>query len=938
MNSKSKKAMIGGASLIAVMSALAPIAVHAQEATEEAAAIDEVVVTGSRIRNGFQTPTPVTTSTTDDLKAAAPGNLADGLNQLPVFNGSTKTSQATGGGLAGGTLGQNILNLRGLGGNRALILLDGRRMVATNETGSVDINVLPQNLVSRVDVVTGGASAAYGSDAVAGVVNFILDTRFEGIKGEINGGISRYKDSKSFMANIAVGHQFLGGALRVIGSAEFQRQGGVGITDKSGRAWWDDASGQIPNPTSGGTPAVFVVPSLKAALGSNGGLISSGPLRGTQFLAGGVSAPFQYGTVVGSTYMSGGDANAGNPGNSLSPDQKRSTAFAHAEYDLTPDTMIFVDGLYSRAHVQNQASLNFGTGAAAQLNIFRDNAYLPADILARMVTANVQSIPLGRYYLEFGPVRNESLVYTRRASIGLKGTVLGNWAWDMSASRGQSEQKVAKNNLPHLRRYFAASDAVRNAAGQIVCRSTLSGFDPGCVPMNPFGVGSVSKEAAAYILGDSFKELKLDQTVLVANVSGDLGDTLQLGAGPISVATGVEYRKEEANQTTDKQSQEVVSLAGLRTGVAPTSINNRLGPFQFYNPQPYAGSYNIKEAYVEVGVPVLKDRAFAKALDVSLAARRADYSQSGGVTTWKYGGNWAVNDDVRLRYTKSRDIRGPNVLELFNSQTQTNQTIIYKGQTTQNVNLTSGNPNLTPERATTETYGVVYRPSWFPGFQASLDRYKISIRDSIGNFSAQQTADQCALGNATACSQIDVQSNGTLIIRLRPLNLSLEEIAGYDFEAAYTHPLLAGNISLRALVSNIDSSFRTSPGVGTVVSLGGPNTPKWRGTFSANYSQGPFSVVLTERFIGKAKIDPTKVEGIDTNDNSLPVIAYTNLTAKYKFEALGKEQEVFAAISNLFDQDPPVSGGNPTSYNTPANNAYDQMGRYFTVGVRMTLQ
>jgi iron complex outermembrane receptor protein len=457
--------------------------------------------------------------------------------------------------------------------------------------------------------------------------------------------------------------------------------------------------------------------------------------------------------------------------------------------------------------------------------------------------------------------------------------------------------------------------------------------------MNPFGLGSVSQAAADYVTGDSVKELELNQTVAVANISGDLGDTLQFGAGPISIATGVEYRKETAFQTADAQSQEVVSLAGLRTGVAPTSINGRLGPFQFYNPQPYKGSYDIKEAYIEAGVPVLKEVTLIKALDVTLAARRADYSQSGGVTSWKYGFNWSVNDDLRLRFTKSRDIRGPNSVELFNSQTQTNQTILYKGVTTQNVNLTSGNPNLLPERATTETYGVVYRPSWLQGLQVSLDRYKISINGAIGNFSAQQTADQCQVGNQAACAQIAVQTNGTLIIRLQPLNLSVEEIAGYDFEAAYNRPLLAGNLALRGLLSHTTDSFRSSPGVGTVVSLGGPNTPKWRGTFSAQYSQGPFSIQVSERFIGKAKIDATREEGTYTLDNSLPVVAYTNVNIKYKFDALGgREQEAFISISNLLNEEPPVSGGNPTSYNTPANNAYDSMGRYFTVGLRFSLQ
>lgn len=930
---KFKSDLVAGVSSLAALCLLgAPTLAAAQVVSD--AQVEEVVVTGSRIQTGFVTPTPVTTATTDDLKAAAPNNLADGLNQLPVFNGSGKTTQTTGGGL-GGTAGQNVLNLRNLGSNRVLTLLDGRRVVSTNDQGSTNLDILPQNLVSRVDVVTGGASAAYGSDAVAGVVNLILDTRFQGLKAEVQGGVSGHRDSTSFSTSLAWGEQFLGGRLRVIASGEFSRQEGVGILDKpSGRKWWDVAAGQLPNPITGATPTVLVVPNLKAALGSYGGLISSGPLRGTQFVAGGASAPFQYGFAP-ATYMSGGDALAGDPGNGLSPDQFRSNAFVYAEYDLSDDLMVFADALYSRSHVEIDGALNFGTGSAAQLTIFRDNAYLPADILARMIAANVQSIPIGRYYLEFGPTRNESLIYVRRGSFGAKGKLVGDWTWDASASIGESRQKLAKNNLPILRNMFAASDAVRNAQGQIVCRSTLTGFDPGCVPMNPFGLGSVTAAAADYILGDNWKELTLTQTVLVANVSGDLGERFQLGAGPISVAAGLEYRKEEANQIADALSQTVVTLTGLRAGVAPTSINGRLGPYQFFNVQPLKGQFDIKEAYTELGIPLLADKPFAKALDMTLAGRYADYSQSGGVTTWKFGFNYEINDDVRLRYTKSQDIRGPSILELFNSQSQANQAIVYKGVTTQNVNNTSGNPDLKPEKALTETYGIVYRPSWLPGFQTSLDRYKISITDAIGSLSAQQLADQCAAGNQLACSQFVVQSNGTLIFSLKPLNLSVEENSGYDFESAYAFPALGGSMNLRLLVSHITDAFRIAPGSPPVVSLGGPGTPEWRGTLSANYNREAWSLFVSERFIGESMIDPTREEGTYTNDNSLPLIAYTNLTVRYKFQALEGEHEAFLTISNLFDQEPPVSPGNPTSYNTPANNAYDPMGRYFTVGLRL---
>ena len=944
MISSHKAMLIGGGSLLAMAFALgAPAIAFAQAAAAvDTAQVEEVVVTGSRIQNGFQTPTPVTVATATALKDAAPGNLADGLNQLPVFNGSTKTTQTTGGGL-NGLAGQNLLNLRNLGANRVLVLLDGHRVVSTNDSSSTDIDVLPQNLVSRVDVVTGGASAAYGSDAVAGVVNFVLDTKFQGLKGEISGGQSSFRDSANFTSNAAWGHQFLDGKLRVIASGEYFRQAGVGL-DPSGRKWHDLAAGQIPNPVTGAKPLVLVVSDLKASLGSIGGLISSGPLKGTQFVGSGVSAPFQYGTIVGSTFMSGGDPLAGNPENGLFPDQKRSTLFSHVEYDLTNDITAFADALYGRSHAAIRGSNNFATGAATQLTIFQDNAFLPADIKARMIaSSNLQSIPLGRYFPEFGAVQNESLIYVTRGSAGLRGSLLGNWKWDGSYAYGETRQKLAKNNLPNLRNLFAASDAViapvgTPNAGKIVCRSTLTGFDAGCVPLNPFGIGTISKEMANYVLGDSYKELNLKQNVFAANLSGDLGDTLQLGAGPISVAAGAEYRKETANQTADAVSTQVVSLTGLKTGAAPTSINGRLGPFQFYNPQPLAGEYNIREVYTELGVPVLKDRPFVKSLDLSLAGRRAEYSLSGGVTTWKYGFNWQVNDDIRLRYTKSQDIRGPSILELFNSQTQTNQTIVYKGKTTQNVNLTSGNSSLTPEQGLTETYGIVYRPSWFPGFQASLDRYKIAITDAIGNLSAQQTADQCAAGNTTACLQIAEQTNGTLIIYLKPLNLSLEENSGYDFEAAYNRPLWGGNVQLRALVSHITDAYRIPPGSAPVVSLGAPGTPEWRGNFSAQLNKDAWSVFVSERFIGKSMIDASKVEGVDTNDNSLPVIAYTNLTFKYKFEAGGGNQEAFLSASNLLNQKPPVSGGNPTSYNTPANGAYDLMGRYVTVGIRWALQ
>lgn len=920
-------------------SALSASAAAAQDAVRNEAeqSLDEVVVTGSRITTGFQTPTPVTATAAEELKAIAPRNLADGLNQLPVFGGSLKTYQTTGGGLGSGDAGQNLLNLRNLDANRVLVLLDGRRVVATNNRGSVDINVLPQNLVSRVEVVTGGASAAYGSDAVAGVVNFVLDTKFEGFKGEVQGGISTYGDSPSFQANLAFGRQLLDGRMRFVASGEYAREDGVGILDEEERKWRRNAPGQLQNPVAGGIPSTIIVTHLKSALGSYGGLISSGPLRGTHFVDGGRSAVFQYARLVSGTYMGGGpsDPLAGYAGNGLSPDSRRGNVFAHVEYDVTPGVMLFADAMYARSTVRLEGAHNFGTGAAGQLTIFRDNAYLPADILARMVAANVQSVPLGRYYLEFGPVENESEMDVYRASAGLKGALAGSWKWDTSYAYGRTEQRLAKNNMPHLRQYFAASDAVRNAAGAIVCRSTLAGFDPGCVPMNPFGPGSVTAAAGDYILGNSYADLKLEQHVVAANLSGDLGESLQLGAGPIGVAVGAEYRKEKADQTSDAISQERISLTGLRTGVAPANLANRLGPYQFYNPQPFSGSYDIKEVYGELAVPVLRDLPFAQLLDLSLAARYADYSQSGGVTTWKYGFNYEVTDELRFRYTKSRDIRGPNVVELFNTQTQTTSNVVFQGATTQATFIQSGNPNLDPEEGTTETYGAVYRPSWLPGFQVSLDRYEIDIKGAIGTLSLQQTIDQCAAGNQLACTQFTV-TPGFITGRLQPLNLNAQKVAGYDFELVYNTPVDGGDLTLRALVNHTTEAVRLVTGGAPIESLRSPNNPRWSGLFSANYRKGPWSFILSERFIGKALNDPNMTDA-QLEANQLPAMAYTNVSVRYKFEMADGEYEAFATVSNLFDTSPPTSTKRPSSYNEAVNLAYDTLGRYFTVGLRVAL-
>lgn len=889
----------------------------------------EIVVTGSRIKTGFNTPTPVAVATGEQLRKAAPTNIADALNQLPIFNGSSKTVQGTNTN-AGGATGQNLLNLRGLSPKRSLVLLDGRRLPATNSGGSVDVNVIPQGLVERVDVVTGGASAAYGSDAVAGVINFVLNTRFEGLKGDVEGGISNYGDMPLGGANLSWGHSFADGRGHIIAGASYFHQDGVPINKKTGRSWFDDQSGLVTNPVKGGI-SYIIIPHIRSSIGTFGGLITSGPLKGTQFLSGGASAPFNYGTTTGAAFQSGGD---GAPSYiALSPDQTRYSGFAHAEFELNDHVTFFGEGLYSRSHTLDYSNYLQNVGAALQYTIFRDNAYLPADIAARMDASGVKSFTLGRFEGELPISVLNSKIDVYHGVAGVRGDMGGSWKWDLSYDYGRTDLRLSQDNLTRNRSLYASVDAVKDASGKIVCRSTSLGMDPNCVPRNILGPQPANDALNSYLIGNSVARLRLQEHVVSANVSGDLGDRLRLAA-PISVAAGLEYRYESANQQTDAVSSGISDLTGLRG--YPTPLQGKVGGWRTYNPQPFHGSYDIMESYLEVGVPVLADLPFAKSLDLNAAVRHSIYSQSGGVTTWKIGGVWEVVDGLRFRTTYSQDIRGPNVLELFNPGSQTLNNLTYKGVSTASQNIASGNPDLQPERARTFTVGGVVQPRFATGLQASLDYYHINVSDAIGSVSEQRILDLCAAGNASLCSLFQVTSAGTLIVHNKTLNLSKVRIAGLDGELSYRSDIAGGRFTVRLIGNHALTNDTTTPGSPVLEGLGSTNTPKWGGVLQATYDKDGWGMFAQERYISKSKIDPSRVEGVEIShaDNSVPAVLYTDLTLTRDLHVAGKKQQIFVTINNLFNKQPPLSPGQVTSFSFAASNAYDQVGRYFTTGVR----
>jgi outer membrane receptor protein involved in Fe transport len=906
----------------------------AAAAVEDEGGEEEVVVTGTRLKTGLETPTPSTVSNSEQLKAAAPTLVSEALNQLPAFKNSSRPST--------GTQSQNrdnsaaFLNLRALGTQRTLVLLDGKRFVPSATSGVPDVSLFPQQLVKRVEIVTGGASAAYGSDAVAGVVNFILDTKFEGTRITGSTGISTYGDGAFESGSLTYGTAFNDDRGHFVASAEVFHQDRIGWNtgrDELEAGWGIGPSGlAAPNPTRAAlAPYVFNIPA--------GGRIASGPLSGMQFLPGGVLAPYNFGTNREGTRQLGGDG-LFLPFD-LSAGVDRYTGFAHLSYDITENVTVYaqLSGAKSSANYDFQQPQVGIT--ATDYTIYSDNAFLPAAVRTALGVATptgpaanpVALFTLKRINVDSGYINSDSTSETFRFVGGVDWQLGGDWELNAYYQYGENNFKVRVTNDPMYRRRYAAADAVFSN-GQIVCRSTLLGLDPGCVPTNLFGDGSPSQASYDWINGTSERDLIVTESVasLAAN-----GTIFSLPAGDAHMAIGVEYRKETADQTTDAITSAPPNFTGVRG--APGSLNTGVaGGWHFNVAQPLTGEYSVTEGFLELDVPLLKDVSFAKSLSVNGAVRLIDYSTVGQVTTWKVGTSWEPTDGVRFRATRSRDIRAANMEELFTT-TVVNSIggLIYNGQTRSATGLRSGNPNLDPEIADTTTIGVVFKPDFLPGLGLSIDYYDIKIAGAIAQLLPQQTIDQCNAGSAVACANVRIDSSGQLQILLPTLNLNSINTSGVDFEATYNTEFDAGDsLSLRLLVNYVDELSTTVPGgvpVDRAGDIGLTGLPQWSGVFQATYRDGPWTLFAQERYIGGGKIDSTLTT---LAGNDLDPVWYSDVTLVYGFEAGGGDAEVFATINNIFNQKPRIAPSVPFGNYRPTNaSLYDTIGMFITVGVRL---
>ena len=872
--------------------------------------VGEIVVTGSRVnRIGFESPTPVTAITRQELELKAARNVSDLLVEVPALRGNQNSQRND------LPAGASNLDLRGLGSARTLLLVDGRRFASTSPGGGVDVNVLPAPLIKQLEIVTGGASAAYGSDAVSGVVNVSLDNQFKGLKGDVQYGFAEEGGYRERGASLTGGFGFAGDRGNVVLSGEIYRNSGE--SEQSSRDWGNQGWAVLTNPayvagSNNGQARLVIAPNARFSRMTDGGVITSaGPLQNMQFGPGGTLLPFNRGSYVGSVFMAGGDGGEFWSSGNLYPKVSRESAFGHVTFDFADDITGFVEGLYSHSEQFYDIVPSYNSG---DITIRRDNAFLPDAVAEIMDANNLTSFTMGRTNRDTGFLTTWGETRVRRFAAGLNGSMGGSWKWDMYGqySRNTSRQVDGNNRL--AQNWLNAIDSVIGPNGTPICRSTLTNPGNGCAPVNLFGPNTVTSDVMAYAFGDSWYEQTQKQLSFAANINGEPFSTW---AGPVSTAFGYEYRKEEVVGTSDPQSQQFLWRA--------------------VNPQPISGEITVNEVYAEAVVPLAKDLPWAKTLELNGAVRLTEYSTSGRVTTWKAGLNYSPTTALRFRGTISRDIRAANIFELFASRVTTFGTLVdpFRNQNLNIPQYSGGNPDLQPEIGTTYTAGVVFEPHFLSGFRVAVDVYDISIDGAITALSGQQTVDRCFAGQTDLCGGITRDESGTITSVFSPrFNAQQLKTQGMDIEAVYRTRLGGGTFSLRGLANYVKSLETITNGVsvdnaGTAVA----GVPHWRFNIEGVYRTGPVTFRTLVRYMGGGLFNPTYVEGVDIDDNTVPSRTYIDAAFSYRMD---EHVEVFGKVENLLDKDPPITTSSLISPQAASSVLYDVRGRYFSMGARVS--
>lgn len=950
------------------LAALAPAHAQSSAAGEEATSDEDqaIVVTGSRIASGFDRPTPVSVMGAERLEARGATNLGDALNELPAFR-ATNTPASTGLGAAGGYVGGRILDLRGLGAVRTLTLVDGKRFVPSTTQATVDTNMIPSVLLQRAEVVTGGASAVYGSDAVSGVVNLLIDKKFTGYK--VNGqiGFSQYGDNFTRQFGVAGGWD-IGSNFHLVLGGEYENAEGVEACPT--RDWC--ANGYINisrNPGVTSIPANNIISGVYPWTAPYNGIITppssayTGRLVPTMRAIDGIAfrpdgTPYRatQGTLANNLYQVGG-TNDGAGENIyfdfpiVSP-TKRWNAMGYATWEATPALTFELGVNFGHGEGRHRAVPYRNTAITIQAtNPFIPRSADPTLDIPTILAANgLTSFTLGKGFRDIGAgdlkVRNEMF-----RIVGSANYDIGNgWKADLYYQYGRNDFRSDITGGTITSRILKALDAVAGPGGQPVCRvnadASTTNDDPACVALNPFGSGQGSTFAAAkaYVKANAWQTNVTTEHVVAANVTGPL---VELPAGKLGIAVGGEYRSDQVSGDADALSKSLQFFTGNGSAIS--------------------GKIEVAEVYGEAEVPLLADMTAFQELSLNGAIRRTHYKRSSAlvasstvdVTTWKVGGVWAPIDAIRFRVTRSRDIRAPNVSELFGPVGSSSGILndpARGGQQTVVPITTGSNPNLRPEKADTFTVGVVLQPTGgvLGRFRASVDYYDIKIKDAISTLGQQNIVTRCSQGDALSCSLVTRDSQGVITnVRDTVQNVNQLIAKGFDFELSYRQPIGTDNaLNLTVLASHVKDLI-TVDAVGPVERAGQtglrggtpPGIPDWTVDATANLELGQLFAFSTHvrwinkgfynaAFIGAEQPGYAVTLANSSSTNAMPGRTYVDILGTVKVPVSDKAKlNVYFGIDNLFNIDPPNFPGANGSGN---NVLFNPVGRMYKAGIRAT--
>ena len=964
MLTKHKFSAVGAA--VAALSGLAFTSAQAQDT-------QRIEVTGSRILSpNALSPAPIQVLTSADIAASGAVNLQDLILKSPVFG--TPGISRTNSNFITSSVGVATVDLRNLGSDRTLVLVNGRRYVAgISGSATVDLNTIPTDFIERVEVLTGGASSSYGSDAVGGVVNIILKRSIKGVQLDASIGQSERDDDKLKKFSASFGANSGDGRTRLMGHFSASEQGAVYSANRDISAV-DSFSKAL---AVSGDPADLFIQTAP--------FYSSFAPQGRFFYKGGNKTFDANGNLI--PFSTNGPAGDGvgatgynrNAIRTIAVPTKRLLFAAKGEHQFGPSATGVFEATYAATKTTSRLE-PFAVDSTGGTNpIYAGGGYVPAEFMIDGVAVKNPIIPNALFNLmadrngdglkDYNFTRRLSDIANRgntanrdtfRLLTGVKGDLSPTWAYDTYVSYGFTKESQNGTGQVNAANFRYALEAIPDAYGNPICRDAVARAS-GCVPVNVFGANTISPEAAKYIHAPSTLSTRVTQTFAGATLSGE---PFNVAAGPVGMAFGAEYRKETSSDVAD----------------ALTQLGQNLG-----NARPVtSGSFDVKEVFAEARLPLLKGLAAVKSLDATAAVRVGSYSTGSDTTSWNAGIDWGVNSMFRARATSAVSTRAPNIGELFQGPSQTFPTGLVdpcvgvtatstgaiaeaclkdagvRANIAENGSFTltqadlqgisgfnKGNPNLRPEKGRSTTIGLVITPALPTGMgnvAFTLDYYKIQIADAINLPGRQFQLTQCYGGDPSFCKDITrrqtavgANSAGAIaVINASAENTGGQYDEGVDLTANYATRLGGGQFTSRISYTRLLKAWtKTTPEAERDYSTGEVGAAKDRWTLNLGYDIGSWGIKSSVTYVGKSYIDDQFMIGNEFPKEAGKVAAKTYTDAQVTYTQ-GKAQ-FYAGVNNLFDTKPPVipSGvpGNNTGVETAAGT-YDAIGRRYYLGVR----